>query len=127
MSVFPFPGGPYKRIALGGSRTPVKSSGFIDGRITAFVMASLISHCPLISAKVTVEVPAGMILEAKASKMAFGTLEGTETAAGFTQGCLGTRGFKMGFGCPTPTGLVPGFGLATIVLDFGFMLEKKLS
>ena len=53
IKVLPFPGGPYSNIALGGSQIPLKISGFIKGRMTALVIASLTSFYPLRSLNVT--------------------------------------------------------------------------
>lgn len=41
--VFPFPGGPYIKMAHGGSQIPLKRSGFIIGSMTAFFIASFTS------------------------------------------------------------------------------------
>jgi hypothetical protein len=48
IKVFPFPGGPKRRIPLQGARSPVNSVGLMDGRMTLSSSAFLAASFPLI-------------------------------------------------------------------------------
>lgn len=51
IKVFPFPGGPYNNMPLGGDRIPSKRSGLFCGIITASYKISFKSLMPTISEK----------------------------------------------------------------------------
>jgi hypothetical protein len=55
MKVFPFPGGPYKRIPFGGALIPLYKSGLFLGLMTAYSSIFLVSAIPTISSKVVFE------------------------------------------------------------------------